>query len=155
MNSEYVLDSAKTILTANLATQIAVIEAENASTVIAPTPAIFLVGKLDPTVLAEFPSVQVIMKNSSFKNDQYLWQDRVARLEIVCWVTACDMQNLHRFVTRYGDGVVRCLRKESNWANSLHNPKVGDALYSDLFETEYGMAEGCLVNCEVEYIINS
>jgi len=154
MNSEYALDSCKNILTTYLPSMILTIESESSATYSAPTPTQFIFGPRDVSNLTIFPSVLVVAKNSISKNDQYQWQERTMRIEIICWIVEVDMEKLHRFVLRYADAVIRCLREERYWATNLYFNVSNEATYTDIYQTTIGVAQGCLITCDVEYLIS-
>jgi chlorite dismutase len=154
MNSEYALDSCKILLESNLTAMLSIIEQEANATYFAPIPAEFFFGERDQSIMTQFPSIQVIGKNSGSKNDDYEYQIRQFKFDVITWVIEEDMEKLHRYILRYADAITRCIRKEDYWSSNLHSPVAGDAIYSELYRTDFGLAKGCLVTGQINYIIS-
>jgi hypothetical protein len=152
MNAEYMLDSCKTLLSTYLAAELVIIDAESSAVTASPVPAEYHFGARDPEELTSFPSIQLIGKNSSGK-DQYQWQDRTFRIDVVAWIVEVDPENLHRFILRYADAISRVLRDEDKWASNSYSPVIGTATYSDLYKTSFGLAQGCQVQLSVNDIL--
>lgn len=154
MNAEYALNSCKSILENYLSVAIVDIENEVLATYNAPSPKEFSFGEKETSVMTEFPCIQVVGKSSSGSNDQYQYQIRTLKFEVITWIIEDDMEKLSRYILRYADAIVKCLRNEEYWSVNLHSPVIGDAVYSDLYRTDFGLAKGCLVNGQIDYVIS-
>lgn len=154
MNTEYVIDSVIDILQNNLEAMLLVVEGETDSSLSTPTPQEYFFGDRDPTVLTLFPAVIVKGDFSYKKDDQYGYQERTTTLNIITWAVNEDEENLHRIILRYGDAIGRVLRDESNWPPNLHSPRVENTQYSDLYQSDFGLAEGCLNKIDISYVIS-
>lgn len=155
MNTEYIIENVKTMLETNLTTELTTIEVELDTSISTPTPAEYGIGEIDPNVLTLYPSVLIWSPLSRKKNDQQGFQVREVWIRILVWIVENDLENLHRFVTRYGDAVSRIFREETNWNVSLHNPVLEDVNNTDLYKREsVGYAQGCLIEGTVDYILS-
>jgi len=140
----------ETYLTAMLRT----VETEASAVTQTTDPQEYIIGERDLDILTMFPAVLIYGKNSSDNDDEFGYQERIFTYEIVTWVVENDQENLHRFVVRYGDSIVRILRKESYWNKNLHTPIVRMCTFTDLFKSTIGYAQGVMVNGEIRYIIS-
>lgn len=154
MNTEYTIDNCKSSLESYLTGQLTAVEVESSVTTVTPTPAEYKTGEHDTDILTLFPSVLVWSPLSRKKNDQPGFQVREVWIRILVWITENDQENLHRFISRYGDAVSRVFRTESYWNGGLHNPVVEDVNNTDLYKTNVGYAQGCLIEGTVDYIIS-
>lgn len=152
MNAEYAANSCKDILENYLGAEIAVIEAESSAVVNAPSPAAFLFGERDPSNLTEFPSILIKPDMSFNKDDQDEFEERTLMIDIICWIVEFDEELLNRFVMRYADAVERALQKKERWANYLHSPKMGNVQYSGIYDTDHGIAMGCMVSIQISIV---
>jgi hypothetical protein len=154
MTSEYVVDSIKSFLESNIDSKVDTLEAIVGATNLAPNIAEYKVGNFLPTELTLFPALTIAMQKNSNGENEYEFQDRIARFEVVIWVVNVDAETMHRYVMRYGDAAVAVLSDEANWSNGLHNPNIGDATFSDLFETDHGLAQGVQILGSAEFILS-
>ena len=154
MNSEYVLNNIKTMMETYLTAMLRTVETESSAVTQTIDPQEYLIGERDLDILTMFPSVLIYGKNSSDNDDEFGYQERLFNYEIVAWVVENDQENLHRFVVRYGDSIVRILRKESYWNKNLHTPIVRMCTFTDLFKSTIGYAQGVMINGEIRYIIS-
>ena len=154
MNSEYAINSIKTLLETYLPAMIAIVEGEASSTYSAPLPQQYFFGDREVDIMTLFPSIQISGKSSGVADDEYGEQERILRFEIVSWIIEEDVEKLNRYVLRYADSIIRCIRKESYWSANLHSPIALDAVYSGLYQTDFGLAKGCLVTGSINYFIN-
>jgi hypothetical protein len=155
MNTEFALDTIKTILDTYLDSEIDTLETESGATVFVSDIAESKVGDFLPTEFTQYPAFAVKAQRSSSFNDQYEWQDRRVHFEVTAWAVEVDNETLHRFICRVGDGIVRLLRNEKKWIGALHSPNVDDATYSDVFTVSHGLAQGCQVLGSVDYILSN
>jgi hypothetical protein len=153
MNVEYALNRIQTMLTNNLNTMLATIDIEVSASRSTPQYSEMKIGLLDTDILTMFPSILIYADTTNIKQDEYKWQDRRLYYEIIAWVVENDPSYLHRFVLRYGDAIVRILRKESNWIPNLHSSIMREVKYSDLYKSDHGLCQGCLIQGEIDYII--
>lgn len=154
MNSEYVLNNIKTMMETYLTAMLRTVETEASAVTQTTDPEEYIIGERDLDILTMFPAVLIYGKNSTDNDDEYGYQERIFSYEIVAWVVENDQENLHRFVVRYGDSIVRILRKESYWQTNLHTPIVRMCTFTDLFKSTIGYAQGVMVNGEIRYIIS-
>jgi len=154
LNSEYVLNNIKTMMETYLTAMLRTVETESSAVTQTIDPQEYLIGERDLDILTMFPSVLIYGKNSSDNDDEFGYQERLFNYEIVAWVVENDQENLHRFVVRYGDSIVRILRKESYWNKNLHTPIVRMCTFTDLFKSTIGYAQGVMINGEIRYIIS-
>lgn len=154
MNSEYVLNNIKTMLETYLTAMLRTIETEASAAIQTTDPEEYSIGERDLDILTMFPVVLTYAKNSDESDDEFGYQERTLTYEIVAWIVENDQENLHRFVVRYGDAIVRILRKESYWATNLHTPVVKLCTFTDLFKSNVGYAQGVMVTGDVRYIIS-
>lgn len=154
MNTEYIVENAKDMLETNLTTELTAIEVELSTSTTTPTPAEYKIGEHDPDVLTLFPSVLVWCPSSRKKNDQQGFQVRQVWIRILVWIVENDLENLHRFIIRYSDAVSRVFREETNWDASLSNPVIEDVNNTDLYKSNVGYAQGCLIEGTVDYILS-
>lgn len=154
MNSEYVLNNIKTMMETYLTAMLRTVETESSVTTQTTDPQEYVIGERDLDILTMFPVVLTYAKNSADNDDQFGYQERTLTYEIVAWVVENDQENLHRFVVRYGDAIVRILRKESYWATNLHTPVVKVCTFTDLFKSTIGYAQGVMITGEIRYIIS-
>lgn len=154
MNSEYVLNNIKTMMETYLTAMLRTVETEASAVTQTTDPQEYLIGERDLDILTMFPSILIYGKNSADNDDEQGYQERIFNYEIVAWVVENDQENLHRFVVRYGDSIVRILRKESYWETNLHTPIVKICTFTDLFKSTIGYAQGVMVNGEIRYIIS-
>jgi hypothetical protein len=155
MNTEYALNRINTMITNNLNTMLATIDSEVSASRSTPTFEEIKIGLLSADILTTFPCLLIYADTTNIKQDEYQWQDRRLYYEIIAWVVENDPSDLHRFVLRYGDAIVRILRKESNWIPNLHSPIIREVKYSDLYQSDHGLAQGCMVQGEINYIISN
>jgi len=153
MNSEYALNSCKNLLETHLTSMILLIENETGATYNAPTPKEFHFGERETDIMTDFPSIQIIGRSSNSVDDQYNYQDRSLKFEVIAWIIEEDVEKLCRYILRYADAITKCLRKEDYWDVNLHNPVSSEAVYSGLYRTDFGLAKGCLINGSIDYII--
>lgn len=154
MNAEYAIDSVIAILTAKMPAALITLQYEASSSLVTPAPEEYKFGDRDPSSLTVFPCI-IVKGNRSFrKDDQYGYQERSIAIDIITWIVNEDEETLHRFILRYNDAIQRILRKESNWTANLHSPKADDSLFSDVYTTDFGLAQGCLSKIEVKQIIS-
>jgi len=154
MNVEYAIDSAIDMLQTYLPNMLITMQGESNSSFVTPAPQEYKFGDRDPLVLTVFPTVIVKANYSYSKDDQYGFQERSAVLDLITWAVNEDEEKLHRIIVRYGDCIQRVLRKEGYWPPNLHSPVVGNVQYSDLYTTDFGLAEGCLNKVDIKYIIS-
>lgn len=154
MNSEFVLNNIKTMMETYLTAMLRTVETEASAVTQTTDPQEYIIGERDLDILTMFPAVLIYGKNSSDNDDEFGYQERIFTYEIVTWVVENDQENLHRFVVRYGDSIVRILRKESYWNKNLHTPIVRMCTFTDLFKSTIGYAQGVMVNGEIRYIIS-
>lgn len=154
MNSEYALDNIKSMMETYLTAMLRTIETEASATTQTTDPQEYVIGERDLDILTMFPCILVYAKNSADNDDEFGYQERILTYEIVSWVVENDQENLHRFVVRYGDAIVRILRKENYWATNLHTPIVKICTFTDLFKSNIGYAQGVMVSGEIRYIIS-
>lgn len=155
MNPEYALNSIKYYLENNVDSEVDSLEVESSAAVNAPDIEDFKIGTYFPIELSEFPAILIKAQKTSNKDDQYELQERTLNFEIQCWCVNVDAQELQRFICRYTEAIVRVLRNENNWKNSLHSPKINDATISDLFEVDHGLAQGSQILGQISYIISN
>jgi len=154
LNSEFVLNNIKTMMETYLTAMLRTVETEASAVTQTTDPQEYIIGERDLDILTMFPAVLIYGKNSSDNDDEFGYQERIFTYEIVTWVVENDQENLHRFVVRYGDSIVRILRKESYWNKNLHTPIVRMCTFTDLFKSTIGYAQGVMVNGEIRYIIS-
>lgn len=155
MNTEIALDRVKTILTNNLSATLIVLQMEAESTTVTPTPQEFKVGEfIEPDIISTFPFICVYSPSSLSKNDYSNFQDRTININVLSWIVENDVETLHRFLVRYGEGIQRILRNESNFSSlGFHNPVVKNAENTDLYKTDVQYAQGVLVQFDINYIL--
>lgn len=155
MNSEYALDTLKSNLETYLSTKLTEIQIESGSSSVAPTPAEFKLGEHDPNILTMYPSVLVWSPYSRKSKDSQGFQVREIWIRTLVWIVQNDLEDLHRFIVRYGDAVSRVIRDESLWeSKGFHNPVVEDSNNTDLYKQEtVGYAQGVLVESTIDYIL--
>jgi hypothetical protein len=156
MNTEYCLNSIKIILDANIDTMINTIESESGATIFVDNIAESKVGSFLPTEFTAYPAIAVYAQNSNATDDQYEYQERQLNFAVAAWVVQVDNEQLHRFICRIGDAIVRILRNETNWnAYPLHSTRINEAVYSEVFNIPHGLAQGCQVSGSVNYILSN
>lgn len=153
MNTEYALDSIKAILTSEIATTLATLKAEAASTITVASPAEYKIGDLMPTEFTMYPAIFIRANTTSPNEDQEDFQETTLNFVVVCWQVDVDAETLHRGIVRYGDAITRILRKSDNWESWLHSPRIRNATYSELYTVPHGIAQGCAVEGTIEFII--
>lgn len=155
MNSEYALDTLKSNLETYLSTKLTEIQIESGSSSVAPTPAEFKLGEHDPNILTMYPSVLVWSPYSRKSRDSTGFQVREIWIRTLVWIVQNDLEDLHRFIARYGDAVSRVIRDESLWeSKGFHNPVVEDSNNTDLYKQDtVGYAQGVLVESTIDYIL--
>lgn len=154
MNTEIILDNVKSMLETNLATELIALQLEAESSVVTTAPAEFKIGEHDPNVLTLYPSILIWSPYSRKINDQQGFQVRQVWVRVLSWIVENDLENLHRFIARYSDAVSRIFREETNWNTSLSNSNVEDCNNTDLYNTNTGYAQGCLMEGTIEYILS-
>lgn len=152
--TEYVLDNIKLSLQTYLETTLTALQVEAGSSIVTPTPQEYKIGVHDPDVLTTYPSIVIWSPYSRKKTDQAGFQEREIWFRVLSWITENDLENLHRFVSRYSDGVGTVLRNESYWNVNLHNPVIEDSNNTDLYETNVGYAQGTLLEGTIDYILS-
>jgi hypothetical protein len=153
MNTEYIINSLKTNLETYLSNELITIEHESSSTIVTPTPQEFLIGEHDAEVLTKYPSVLIWSPYSRKKMDIQGCQERQVWVRILTWITENDLSNLHKFLVRYSDAIGRILRDEEKTPLHTHNIVIEDSNNTDLYKTNVGYAQGCLLECTVDYIM--
>ena len=155
MNTEYALDTFKSNLETYLAAELIVIQNESGSSKVTPVPAEYKLGEHDPNILTMYPSINIWSPYSRKSKDSQGYQVREIWIRTLAWVVQNDLEDLHRFIVRYGDGVLRVFRDESYWeAKSFHNPVVEDANYTDLYKQDsVGYAQGVLIEGTIDYLL--
>jgi len=132
------------------------IEAESGAVTLVDTIAEIKVGSFLPTEFTAYPAIAVYAQNSNAKDDQYQYQERQLNFAIAAWMVQVDNEQLHRFICRIGDAIVRVLRNETTWnAYPLHTIQISEAMYSEVFTIPHGLAQGCQVQGSVNYIISN
>lgn len=154
MNSEYVLDNIKSMMETYLTAMLRTLEIESSATIQTIDPQEYIIGERDLDTLTMFPCILVYGKNSTDINDQFGYQERELTYEVLAWIAENDQEHLHRFVIRYGDAIVRILRKETYWESNLHTPIVKLCTFSDLYKSNVGYAQGVMIAGTIRYIIS-
>lgn len=154
MNTEYALDTLKTNLETYLTTELTTIQHEANSSVVAPSPGEYKFGVHDPNILTLFPSISIYSPYSRKRTDKSGFQVREIWIRVLTYVVANDLEDLHRYVVRYSDGIAKVFRNESYWeAKSFHNPVVEDSNNTDLYERDIGYAQGTLLEGTIDYLL--
>lgn len=153
MNTEYILNGIKSNLESYVETELTAIQVEASSSVVAPTPQEYKLGEHDTDVLTTYPSILIWSPYSRKTNDYQGFQNREVWYRVLTWVVENDLENLHIFVTRYGDAVARVLRNESYLPIHLHDCVVEDINNTDIYQTDVAYAQGCVVEGTVNYIL--
>lgn len=143
MSAEAVLDKAKSILNSNL---------KDALPEDTPAPQSFLIGNYigREEILAQFPAVTIEMQNTLPVTSQEEWEEK--RQEIYVWVFIGDVsiEQLHRYLVRYGDTVRKVLRRTKYWADGgWFDPQVGNALYTGVFSAGHLLIQGCRIEVTI------
>lgn len=155
MNSEYAVDTLKLNLETYLSAELTTIQMESGSSKVAPTPAEYKIGEHDPEILTMYPSILIWSQYSRKSKDSQGFQVREIWMRVLVWIVQNDLEDLHRFILRYGDAVSRVFREESYWeAKSFFNPVVEDANNTDLYKQEsVGYAQGVLIEGTIDYLL--
>lgn len=153
MNTEYALEAIKTMLTTYLPAELIAIQVEAGSLTVTPVPAEYKIGEHDTDILTLYPSILIWSPYSRKQKDEPGYQEREIWIRVLSWIISNDMEDLHRFISRYSDGVGRVLRDENKWASGLHNPVIEDSNNTDLYQSDVGYAQGCLLEMTVDYIM--
>lgn len=154
MNSEYALNNIKDFIETNINDMLDVIDIEvNASTA-TPNYSEICFGNRNINIITQYPSILIVGKESTIKKDEYQYQERQLDFEVIVWIAQNDIENLHRFLLRYGDAISRLLRDESNWTTDLNTPVVKNIVYTDIYESNVGYTAGCSISGSVNYFIS-
>lgn len=154
MNTEYILDRFKTNLETYLPTELNTIQVESGSSIVTPAPLDYKLGQFSPSVLTLYPSVQIYSPNSRENQDTSHFQLRSVWIRVIVWITENDLSNLHRFISRYTDGVSRVLRREDYYPPYVNNVVIGDTNNTDQYQTNVGYAQGTQIELTADYIMS-
>lgn len=152
--TEYVLDNIKLSLQTYLESTLTALQIQAGSSIVTPTPQEYKIGEHDPNVLTTYPSILIWSPYSRKKSDQPGFQEREIWFRVLAWITENDLDNLHRFICRYSDGIGKVLREESYWKVNLHNPVIEDSNNTDQYQTNVGYAQGTLLEGTIDYILS-
>lgn len=149
MSVENAIDKAKEILESGLPAQITALNEGQDNN--APAPQIYLVGNYlgREELLHTLPAITLDARNTGSKKSQEAWEEMDQEFYVWAIVAEVNIENLHRYIMRYGEGIRAVMKKMDNWSSGWHNPRITNTLYTGVFEAGHRLVQGCRVECSI------
>jgi len=142
---ENAVNKAKELLENNLENQLP----ENT-----PKPEVFKVGNYvgREEILHSLPAVTLDARNTLEVDSQEDWAELEQDFYVWAFIAEVDIENLHRFIMRYGEAIRKILRKGAHWGSGWHNPVADNTLYTGVFDAGHFLVQGCRVEVKIREI---
>lgn len=130
------------------------IDAEEGFDIVTPPPKQFLVGSYlgREEVLAEIPCVTVEARNTPEGETESGYYIKQHSFWVYAWVAEVDIEIMHRYMMRYAEGLGKIISDIRRWGNNWFDAGVNNTMYTDVFQADHRMVQGCRVEARVSEV---